>query len=45
MYFDLIGSHMLHYTDSTARLLHTAPLALFVMLPLSSVAGVSPDVL
>lgn len=39
MYFDLIGSHMLHYTDSTARLLHTAPLALFVMLPLSSVAG------
>ena len=41
MYFDLIGGGMVHYTDSTARLLHTAPLALFIMLPLASVAGVS----
>ncbi|KAG2454500.1 hypothetical protein HYH02_000347 [Chlamydomonas schloesseri] len=39
VYFDLIGGGMVHYTDTTARLLHTAPLALFIMLPLASVAG------
>ncbi|KAG2493215.1 hypothetical protein HYH03_008635 [Edaphochlamys debaryana] len=37
VYFDLIGAGMVHYPDSLARLLHTAPLALFIMLPLASV--------
>ncbi|GIL82137.1 hypothetical protein Vretimale_7105 [Volvox reticuliferus] len=39
VYFDLIGCGMITYPDHMASLLHTAPLAMFVMLPLASVAG------
>jgi hypothetical protein len=41
VFFDLIGCGMITYPDSLAALLHTVPLALFLMLPLASVAGVS----
>ncbi|GLI63565.1 hypothetical protein VaNZ11_006556 [Volvox africanus] len=39
VYFDLMGCGMITYPDHLASLLHTAPLAMFMMLPLASVAG------
>ncbi|GLC39258.1 hypothetical protein PLESTB_001650700 [Pleodorina starrii] len=39
VYFDLIGCGMVTYPDSLAALLHTAPLALLLMMPLASVAA------
>lgn len=41
MYVDLLGSGMITYSDKLAAFLHTTPLAMFVMLPMASVASVS----
>ncbi len=38
MFFDLIGCGMVAYPDWLARLLHTAPLGLYIMLPFTLAA-------
>jgi hypothetical protein len=40
VYFDLLGLGMVTYRDSAALYIHNAPLALCVLLPLSSVTAV-----